>query len=376
MSKNLYVDVHVIQTVPPSNVNRDDTGSPKSAVFGGLRRARVSSQAWKRATRVAFAEMLDMSDLGVRTKRAAELVAEEIARVRPDLADQAPALGGDVLKDAGIKLAKSKQSDRQAEDSGYLLFLANRQIGKLAELAIRKADGEDVAKSEVRAVLAGGNSIDLALFGRMVADVSDLSVDAAARVAHAISVHPVEAEYDFFTAVDEVKARSGNDEDAGAGMIGTVEFNSSTLYRYATVSVGELFANLGDHDAVIRAVAVFVEAYVRSMPTGKVNTFANLTLPDVILVRTRTDQPVSLVGAFETPPRMIAGGGWVAAAADALARYCREIDRLYGDGEGVTMLTARSDVSEAFDLLAESRSLTESITATTESVRCYLQEHV
>ena len=372
MSNNLYVDVHVIQTVPPSNVNRDDTGSPKSAIFGGLRRARVSSQSWKRATRVAFAEMLDTSDLGIRTKRAAELIAEEICRRRPDLADRASELGGGVLTVAGIKLAKAKQADRQAEESGYLLFLANRQVERLADLAIRQGDGEAILKSEARAVLSGENSIDLALFGRMVADVADLSVDAAARVAHAISVHPVEAEYDYFTAVDEVKARSGNDEDAVAGMIGTVEFNSSTLYRYATVNVRELAASLGNDNAVQRAAAVFVEAFIRSMPTGKINTFANSTLPDVILVRTRTDQPVSLVGAFETPPRMIQGGGWVSAAAEALARYCREIDGLYGDGDGVTMLTARKDAAEAFDGLAASQSLAATIAETRETIRSYL----
>lgn len=376
MSKNLYVDIHVVQTVPPSNVNRDDTGSPKSAVFGGLRRARVSSQAWKRATRVAFSQILDTSDLGVRTKRAAELVAEEICRIEPDLADRAIELGGGVLKDAGIKLSKTKESERKAEESGYLLFLAHRQIERLAELAVRQAGGVAVGKGEAKRILANDNSIDLALFGRMVADVSDLSIDAAARVAHAISVHPVESEYDYFTAVDEVKARSINGEDAGAAMIGTVEFNSSTLYRYATINVGELALSLGDDSAVQRGVAAFIEAFVRSMPTGKISTFGNTTLPDIVLLRLRTDQAVSLVGAFETPAKMTPGGGWVGPAALALASYCKDLDELYGDGDAVTLLTARTDLAEAFAELASSQPFGSIVDIASKTVGRHLREYV
>jgi len=120
-------------------------------------------------------------------------------------------------------------------------------------------------------------------------------------------VHAVDNEFDYFTAVDDVKHAS-EDEDAGAGMIGTVEFNSSTLYRYATVDVDLLHHNLGDDDrATTRAVQAFVRAFVESMPTGKQNTFANRTLPDAVVVTVRDTQPVNLVGAFEDA--VVADGG-------------------------------------------------------------------
>jgi CRISPR system Cascade subunit CasC len=186
-----------------------------------------------------------------------------------------------------------------------------------------------VQKADARSVLQNGNSIDLALFGRMVADVTDLGVDAAAQVAHALSVHAVDTEYDYFTAVDDAKI-GGEDEDAGAGMIGTVEFNSSTLYRYATVDVRALAENLGDPAMTKRGLSAFIRAFVTSMPTGKQNTFANRTLPDAVLVTVRTDQPVSMVAAFEDAIDPAAEGGALRAAVHRLADYAAEVDAAYG----------------------------------------------
>ncbi|HEY0805098.1 MAG TPA: type I-E CRISPR-associated protein Cas7/Cse4/CasC, partial [Pseudonocardiaceae bacterium] len=227
------VDIHVIQTVPPSNLNRDDTGSPKTAVYGGQRRARVSSQAWKRATRTAFDTLLDRAELGVRTKRVVELIGTEIARQDPVLTDRAPELAKAVLTAAGIKIVPARKKG-EPDESGYLIFLSNRQISGLAELAVSAAHtaGDDklvIDTKEAKARADRDHSVDVSLFGRMVADVTDLNVNAAAQVAHALSVHAVTNEYDYFTAVDDHK-NNDEDEDAGAGMIGTVEFNSSTLY--------------------------------------------------------------------------------------------------------------------------------------------------
>ena len=132
----------------------------------------------------------------------------------------------------------------------------------------------------------------------MVADDDRPQRRRRRQVAHALSVHAVDNEYDYFTAVDDHK-NADDDEDAGAGMIGTVEFNSSTLYRYATVDVDRLRDNLGDAEATRRAVEAFVRAFVQSMPTGKQNTFANRTLPDAVLVVLRDTQSINLVGAFE-----------------------------------------------------------------------------
>lgn len=306
MSRTI-IEVHALQTVPPSNVNRDDTGSPKTAVFGGKRRARVSSQAWKRATRVAFDDLLDRTELGVRTKRVVDLVADRIIELDPALEASATTLAEGVVTSTGLKLEKAKRTKAggqtsEHQETGYLVFVSRRQVDLLAEKAVELASGDDVAAAlkafKGRGLLKAEHAVDVCLFGRMVADDTDLNVDAAAQVAHAISVHAVDNEYDYFTAVDDVK-RDAADEDAGAGMIGTVEFNSSTLYRYATVDVDRLHDNLGDAEATRRAVRAFVQAFVESMPTGKQNTFAHRTLPDAVVVTVRDTQPVNLVGAFE-----------------------------------------------------------------------------
>ena len=119
-----------------------------------------------------------------------------------------------------------------------------------------------------RSLVNTDHSIDIALFGRMVAEPNALNVDAACQVSHAIGVGAVEREYDYYTAVDDEKKRS-EEADEGAGMIGTIEFASATVYRYATINVGMLRENLGDDAVVDRAIELFVDSFVRSMPTGQ-----------------------------------------------------------------------------------------------------------
>ncbi|GAA5053534.1 type I-E CRISPR-associated protein Cas7/Cse4/CasC [Nocardia callitridis] len=343
------IELHILQTVPPSNLNRDDTGSPKTAIYGGVRRARVSSQAWKRATRVAFEGHLNGSDLGVRTRRVVELLAAEITNKAEHLAERSLTLASQVLKEVGITVKAPKKD--ATEEAGYLVFFSKHQIEALAEAAVAVADADDVPKAlreaKVKELADRDHSVDIALFGRMVADQADLNVDAAVQVAHAISVHPVETEFDYFTAVDD---RIGENE-TGAGMIGTVEFNSSTLYRYATVDVNRLQDNLGDTAATRKAVEAFVAAFARSMPTGKQNTFANRTLPEGVLVLVRDSQPINLVGAFETPVREANTGGRVKRAVDALRDEAREIERAYGETPVASWVTrVGSDTSGLDDL--------------------------
>lgn len=332
------VDVHVLQTVPPSNVNRDDTGSPKTATFGGVRRARVSSQAWKRATRLQFDHLLDRSELGVRTKRVVDLVAERVAELRPELEAEATNLAEGVVARTGLKLKKETRTKTSGEktehqETEFLVFVSRLQVDRLARAAVEVADAPDRAAAlkalRGKELLDRDHSIDLALFGRMVANVTDLNVDACAQVAHAISVHGVDTEYDYFTAVDDVKQAAG-DEDAGAGMIGTVEFASSTLYRYATVDANRLAESLGDVTATRRAVEAFVRAFVESMPTGKQNTFANRTLPDAVVVVVRDTQPINLVGAYEEPVTSHGSGPRLETAGRRLAEHADELARAYG----------------------------------------------
>ena len=162
--------------------------------------------------------------------------------------------------------------------------------------------------------------MDMALFGRMVADDPSLNYDAAAQVAHSISTHAVKNEYDYFTAVDDCQA----EDNAGAGHLGTVEYNSSTLYRYATVNVLELKGKLGAEQAA-ETVRAFGEAFLFSMLTGKQNTFANRTLPDAVYVTIREDQPVNLCGAFARAVYSGEQGGYAEASKAALARYAQQV---------------------------------------------------
>jgi CRISPR system Cascade subunit CasC len=369
MSRTI-VDIHILQTVPPSNLNRDDTGSPKTAQYGGMRRSRVSSQAWKRATRVAFAQLLDRAELGVRTKRVVELLADRIRTLAPELEEHAPELAAETLKTVGVLKAsdqakKEEVPAKKAAESSYLVFFSARQINNLAEAAVAAARAneqftEGLKAHDVKALANRDHSVDIALFGRMVADVSDINVVAAAQVAHAISVHPVDNEYDYFTAGDDRKEAA---DESGAGMIGTVEFNSATLYRYATVDVDRLRDNLGDPLAVRRALEAFLRAFATSMPTGKQTTFANRTLPDAIVVILRDTQPINLVGAFEEPVTDGLTTGRVRMAADRLAEYAADVERAYGVRPVRSWVVRVGDRTKAVASLGEEVTLDELITA-------------
>lgn len=352
-----FIDIHVLQSVPPSCLNRDDTGSPKSAVYGGVPRARVSSQSWKRAVRLDFRDHVDPKEMGRRTKRVVEDLERAILSQADDLADSARDLAEKAFTEAGIKVTtpKSKKTDpedgpsRPAE-SGYLLFLSAAQLDNLAETIIRivREEGEGglkAHKKDLKAILKQDNSIDIALFGRMVADDTDLNVDASCQVAHALSTHATAPEFDFFTAVDDAKD-AAEGEDAGAGMMGTVEFNSSTLYRFATINVDGLHHNLGSADATIAAVRQFTQSFIRSMPTGKINTFANRTLPAVIVISLRDDQPVSWVGAFEEPVRK-QDGGFIQPSVKKMMEHGADIDAAYGHGAVSQWATALAPYADA-----------------------------
>lgn len=350
-----FIDLHIIQTLPPSNINRDDTGSPKSAIYGGVRRARVSSQAWKRATRKRFQLDLDAEDVGYRTKDAALLIGKRM-EARGDGRDEAEraSAAGEILKTLGLKLEpkrapKKKDGAEDAEvspyeSSQYLTFFSADQIDKLAELAM---SGEKVTKKQAQAAADTDHGISLSLFGRMVADDTSLNVDASVQVAHALSTHAVDTEADYYTAVDDVSAADDTREDSGAGMIGTIEFGSSTLYRYATITVDQLRENLGDAEAAARAAAAFAQGFITSMPTGKQNTFANRTMPDAVLVTVRHDQPVNLVGAFEVPVK--GEHGYVQGSCEALAAHAQDIVNAYGNPPAESYVLRVGDRTKALE---------------------------
>lgn len=292
----MYIDINILQSVPSSNINRDDTGAPKTAVYGGATRGRVSSQSWKRATRLAFER--GGFENAMRTRMIPQLLLDRV--------------NGKDAKDAKAKVEAAMNVFTKVENgqTKELVFITPRQLDDLADYlngisdikAATKSTApkgspkpKDVFDEDVVRILGGNSTLDMALFGRMVANQTVLNVEAASQVAHAISTHAVESELDYFTAVDDKNAN-------GAGFITSQGFNSATLYRYANIDFEQLKANLGGsgEDAVKGAIE-FIKDFALSMPTGKQNSYANKTLPSYIMVTLRPDMPVNLVGAFEKP---------------------------------------------------------------------------
>ncbi|MEU8550953.1 type I-E CRISPR-associated protein Cas7/Cse4/CasC [Streptomyces roseoverticillatus] len=368
----LFVEVHILQSLPPSNANRDDSGTPKQALYGGARRARVSSQAWKRAARTEFAKATEPADRATRTKRIAALLAERLTRPVAEGGAGLDTAQADRLTAALLEPLGITKSSKKEEQSAYLLFFGKRQLDKIVKLlngraadlaALSDADLKaEVSKLPVVATLSTGHPAEVALFGRMVADLPALNVDAAVQVAHALSTHAVRTEFDYYTAVDDE-----NTEDHGAGMIGTVEFTSSTLYRYAVLGVHQLRDNLSSAEDTRDTAVRFVDAFARSMPTGHQNSFAHRTLPHLVLLTLRTDQPVNLVSAYEEPVAGVTGlatesalrladelktvaATWGAEPVRTLATYNTEADKLTETfGPSITFPKLLNSLSELIE---------------------------
>ncbi|MFJ1756533.1 type I-E CRISPR-associated protein Cas7/Cse4/CasC [Kitasatospora sp. NPDC088134] len=334
-----FLDLHLLHTLPSHGVNRDDTDAPKTAQFGGVERARVSSQAWKRATRTYFAQLLDPAELGVRTVHLAAAVADRLALLAPALGADARALAAQhTVTAAGITLDKPKRSGASGTElptAKALAFLSAAQLDALAALAAEAAaDPAAFFKHKTHLqraqhLASTAHSVDVALFGRMVAETPELNVDAAVQVAQAIGVHALEQEIDYFTALDDLSRA------ASATMIGTRGFNSSTFYRYASLNLDALAANLGrlpEHTEgrtpLERAVAAWITAFTSSMPAGQNSGTAPHTKPELVLAQLRTE-PASYAAAFEEPVHP-AAGGHIRPACQALAEHAAERDAAYG----------------------------------------------
>ncbi len=346
------IEIHILQNFAPSNLNRDDTGAPKDAFFGGTRRGRVSSQCNKRAVRQYFDEKLSegvfsADELGVRTKRVYQAIADVLAGKR----DPAESLSKARCALSYVKLNAAKVEGK----TQYLLFLGQREITALAETIDRhwdlivepeepqveegaakkkpksKKDAASSAPKEVKdqleAIFNGGKAVDVALFGRMLADMPDKNQHAACQVAHAISTHAIEREFDFYTAVDDLKP----EDSAGADMMGTVEFNSACYYRYAVVDWEKLLANLqGDTDLATKGLHIFLQGFVHAEPTGKQNSFAAHNPPEFVSVTVgRNAAPRNLANAFETAIRVKPGESLSRKSAEALAEKATTLDKAY-----------------------------------------------
>ena len=333
---SLFLEFHLIQNFAPSNLNRDDTGAPKDAIFGGQRRARVSSQCFKRAVRLAASEheLLPQANRGIRTKKLKALLLERLAGRD---AEEAGAKIEVALAAAGLKV----KDDGKTE---YLLFLGEGEVSAFAALIEQHWDelpvgGDKKSKKDAKAslpadivkkakaLLDGGKAVDVALFGRMLADLPSVNQDAACQVAHAISTHRVEREFDYFTAVDD----KGDADETGAGMIGQVEFNSATLYRYAVLDLRKLLANLqGDRELALSAVEAFTRALALAIPSGKQNSFAAHNPPEFAGLCLRHATPLSLANAFEKPVAPRADQALTEQSVERLAVYEGKLAAVYG----------------------------------------------
>lgn len=359
---SIVIDIHALQTVPPSLINRDDTGAPKSAIFGGVPRQRVSSQSWKRAIRRYFEDNFDAQQIGDRSKRLPEKIATRLEKAGLEQ-EEAINRVQDLFKAAGIKTAIEKpKKDDDPEDkpspyprTGYLLFLSQQQIDRAVDELLAR-DGEKLSKAEAKAILDTDHSVDMAMFGRMVADDAAYNVDASVQVAHAIGIHGSTPDFDYFTAVDDL-AEEG--EETGAGMIGTVQMMSSTMYRYATINFDGLKKNLESVDAACLAVEHFIEAFVSSMPTGKINTFANQTLPELVYVAVRDTRPVSFVNAFEVPVEADQDASRRKVASDRLAQEARDVESVYGFKPLAAYVMGMGETTDSFAEIAEKTTLQE-----------------
>lgn len=348
----MFVELHLLQNFPPSCLNRDDTNAPKDCQFGGHRRARISSQCLKRSIRSRFdqAGYLAPEQLGTRSRI---LIEQGLV---PRLVEQ----GWDA--DRSRKLAEAALTAMgfgvDEAQSQYLLFLGHDEIDRLAAAIGEHADALSQAadaggktsdegkrtKKQSKAgvpkdvhlalvdVLDGGKAADLALFGRMLADLPDRNIDAACQVAHGISTNAIEMEMDFYTAVDDLQAR----DEPGAGMMGTIEFNSACFYRYANISVRQLLANLGHDTELTRAaIEAFLRAAITAIPAGKQTTMAAQNPPSLMLAIVREHGLWSLANAFAQPirpdhPGEHNGQSLVQKSAQRLDDYWGRMTRVYG----------------------------------------------
>lgn len=382
-----YVEIHVLRNFSPSSLNRDQLGLPKSIEFGQSPRNRISSQSLKRSLRVHFRKehTVDPYYLAIRTRH----IAEEIAR-RLEALGNPPELCTPVALAALSALGLGSGKDDQ--QSEYLLFLSEQEIDHLTGLAqrhwhelnkvaatpIEKADtsaGKKRAQQNVIPAaikdalvhaLGNGTAVDLALFGRMMADRPDLNVDAAAHVAHALSTHRAENEKDFFTAVDDL-AGPGR---PSSGMLGTQEIVAPTLYLYARLDVLQLVENLqGNTDLARDAVRAFLDGMVRATPSGKQASTAAYNPASFALGIVRHDQPVSLANAFLQPVRAGGTENLVERSIQQLLNYRERVNQVYGtDGvDHVSLLSIEATpLGEHGQYLAPSlRSFIESITYAT-----------
>ncbi len=347
----MNIEIHVIQNFVPANLNRDDTNNPKDCEFGGVRRARISSQCIKRAIRFhpAFQEKTKVEP-AIRTRWITRMISEPLQKAGKSQEEI----------DAICTVFATQYSKMDKDHTAVLLYLSKQEIQdavasllKVWDEAVQSLDNgkspviEKIAKDLFKVYKERAGAPDIALFGRMVAEKPELNIDAACQVAHAISTHRVNMEMDFFTAADDL----GLKEETGAGMMGIVGFNSACFYRYANINWNQLVKNLdNDIDLARRTVEGFLEANIKAIPTGKQNSFAAHNPPSLVLAVVRADNSAwSLANAFEKP--VFAGNnGLIHASVTALDQYWGKLQSMFGDKNAVISLLCMDSEGELSNL--------------------------
>lgn len=336
---NTRIEYHILQSFPVTCLNRDDVGAPKTAIVGGVTRARVSSQCWKRQVRLA------MHDLGITMGTRTKLIGSLIAKKCKELGateEQAGACGHVIEK---VFIKSEKKSPKKTEgnenasgaedDNDTLLFLSPKEVEIIAHAFKDNAfshEGVITAKDPKKqgaelAKLIGKpdevvNAVDIALFGRMVAKAVDMNVEAAASFSHAISTHKVSNEVEFFTALDD-------DPEAkqGSAHMGSLEFNSATYYRYISLDLGQLVQTLGT-DSLEKSIAAFTHALFSAVPKARQATMAGAGQWSFARVLVRNGQNLQV--PFETPVQPQRGGGYLQPSIETLKAHLDKKEKMSG----------------------------------------------
>ena len=321
-----FIQMHLLTHYPPSNLNRDDLGRPKTAKMGGVDRLRISSQSLKRAWRTSelFESAMD-GHIGTRSKRLGVDAYHQLAE--KGVKEKNAIKWAKSIAECFGKCKKAEKENPLTElEIEQLVHVAPEERDAINRLVTLLADKNRPPETEELELLRKRvAAVDIALFGRMLASSPAYNVEAATQVAHAISVNRTVVEDDYFTAVDDLNDGS---EDAGSAHIGEAGFASGVFYLYICINKSQLVNNLGDADLVDDAIRALVEAAVQVAPSGKQNSFASRARASYVLAEKGSDQPRSLSVAFLNP---INDADQVNLAVSALEKQMKNMDAVYGD---------------------------------------------
>ncbi|MFA5903810.1 MAG: type I-E CRISPR-associated protein Cas7/Cse4/CasC [Desulfobacula sp.] len=329
-----HLELHVLQSIPASCLNRDDMNSPKTAFFGGVQRARVSSQSWKRAIR-EYAKELSPYFKGERTRLIVNPLKD--ALITMGLSEVEAIDGAKKIADALAKFDAEVEKKTGELKVKTLYFTSPGEIKALAESYAGNKDPKKALKSLNAGLLK--DAADISIFGRMVASDHSLTIEGASMFSQILSTHRVDNEIDFFSAVDDLQG-SG---DAGAGMTGTLEFNSATYYRFAALNLDLLFDkfHLGTMTVEERKeiLSVFIQSVLEAVPQARKNSMNGFTRPGYVIGLVRSKgHPVQLVNAFEKPVWAPQGKGIMEQSIEALEKEVDQMDSTWKLKENRTTL--------------------------------------